>query len=282
VAHAEKALDAVVIWHEAPFAVGANLKQVVEAFTKGDFEHLDRTIEKFQRTSQVLKYSQIPVVAAVQGLALGGGCEFVMHADKRVMSLESYVGLVEAGVGLIPAGGGSKELAIRASQWAAQSATPNELVPFLQPTFMNIATAKVSGSAHEAIELGYARPSDTVLFNPKELLYVSIKEARNLANSGYAPPRMAKAIPVAGRAGIAALELTLANMLEGNMISKHDYRVARAAAVALCGGEIEAGSLVDEAWLLRVERNEFLNLLKSPETQARILHMLETGKPLRN
>lgn len=282
VAHAEKALDAVVIWHDAPFAVGANLKQIVEACGKGDFDRLDHTIAKFQQTSQVLKYSQVPVVAAVQGLALGGGCEFVMHADKRVLALESHIGLVEAGVGLIPAGGGSKEFAIRASQWAAQSATPNELVPFLQPIFMNIATAKVSGSAQEAVELGYARTTDTVLFNHKELLYVGIKEARNLAEAGYAPPLMAKSIPVAGRTGIAALELTLANMLEGNMISKHDYRVARAAAVALCGGEIEAGSLVDETWLLNVERSEFLNLLKSSETQARILHMLETGKPLRN
>jgi 3-hydroxyacyl-CoA dehydrogenase len=282
IALAEQELDGLVLWHEAPFAVGANLQQVGEACAAGRFDALEATVEKFQRASLALKYAQVPTVAAVQGMALGGGCEFVMHAAKRVLALESYVGLVEAGVGLIPAGGGCKEFAIRAAAWAARSATPSEVLGFLQPVFQSIAMAKVSGSAVEAVEMGFARDTDITLFNPNELLYVAIKEARAMADAGYAPPMKARGIPVAGRTGIATLEMMLVNMKDGAMISAHDYKVAKAAATALCGGEIEAGSLVDEDWLIRVERRLFVELLRTPETQARIKHMLETGKPLRN
>ena len=282
VRQAEQTLDGVVIWHEAPFAVGANLQQVSEACAAGLFERLEQTVEKFQRASQTLKYAQVPTVVAVQGMALGGGCEFLMHAGKRVMALESYVGLVEAGVGLIPAGGGCKEFAIRAADWAAQSAMPGEVFNFLQPVFQTIAMAKVAKSAVEVIDFGFAKPSDTILFNANELLFVAIKEARAMANAGYAPPLMPRAIPVAGRNGIATFEMMLVNMKEGGMISAHDYRVAKAAATALCGGDIETGSLVDEEWLLTVERRLFVELLKTTETQARIKHTLETGKPLRN
>jgi 3-hydroxyacyl-CoA dehydrogenase len=282
VRQAEATLDGVVVWHPAPFAFGANLKQVSGACEAGQFDLLEQTVEKFQRTSQCLKYAQVPVVAAVQGMALGGGCEFLMHAARRVMALESYVGLVEAGVGLIPAGGGCKEFAVRAAEWAAQSATPGEVFDYLQPVFQTIAMAKVAGSALEAIDFGFARPSDTVLFNAHELLWVALKEARNLAAAGYAPPQPARDIVVAGRSGIATLEMMLVNMKEGGMISAHDYRVAKYAAIALCGGEVEAGSRVDEEWLITVERRLFVELLKTPETQARIKHMMDTGKPLRN
>ena len=282
VRQAEGTLDGVVVWHEAPFAVGANLQQVSEAIAAGQFDLLEQTVEKFQRASQTLKYAQVPVVAAVQGMALGGGCEFVMHAGKRVMALESYIGLVEAGVGLIPAGGGCKEFAVRAADWAAQSNVPNEVFNYLQNAFMTIAMAKVAKSAVESIDYGFARPSDTILFNANELLWVAIREARAMADAGYAPPPMARAIPVAGKNGIATFEMMLVNMKEGGMISAHDYLVARSAAVALCGGEVETGSLVDEEWLITVERQLFVELLKNPLTQARIKHMLDTGKPLRN
>ncbi len=282
VRQAETKLDGVVIWHEAPFAVGANLQQVAEACAAGQFDLLERTVEKFQRTAQILKYAQVPVVTAVQGMALGGGCEFMMHAARRVMALESYVGLVEAGVGLIPAGGGCKEFAVRAADWAAQSATPGEVFNFLQPVFQTIAMGKVAKSALEAIDFGFARPSDTILFNAHELLHVALREARALAAAGFAPPLSARDIPVAGRTGIATFEMMLVNMKEGGMISAHDYRVAKAAAIALCGGEVETGSRVDEEWLITLERRLFIELLKTPETQARIKHMLETGKPLRN
>jgi 3-hydroxyacyl-CoA dehydrogenase len=215
-------------------------------------------------------------------MALGGGCEFVMHASKRVLALESYIGLVEAGVGLIPAGGGCKEFAIAAAEHAARTATPGEVFNFLQPVFTTIAMANVSKSAHEAIQAGFAKTTDTILFNTHELLYVALKEARALADAGYAPPLKARGVTVAGRNGIATLEMMLINMLKGSMISKHDYRVAKAAATALCGGDVDTGSKVDEEWLLTVERREFVELLKTPETQARIKHMLENGKPLRN
>ena len=275
-------LDGLVIWLDAPFAVGANLKQISDAYAAGDFERLEQTVGRFQQATMAVKYAQLPVVAAVQGMALGGGCEFAMHAAKRVMALESYLGLVEVGVGLIPAGGGCKELALRAARWAAQSGTSGEVLGNLSPTFMTVAMGKTSKSAHEAIDLGFAKAGDTILFNARELLFVALKEARLLADAGYVPPVPARGIPVAGRTGIATMEMTLINMREGGMISVHDYRVSRAVAVALCGGEVEYGSLVDEAWLLAVERQQFLELLKTPETQTRIKHMLDTGKPLRN
>jgi len=279
---AERRLDGVVIWHAAPFAVGANLAQVAEACAAGDFAGLERTVDAFQRASMAIKYAQVPVVAAVQGMALGGGCEFAMHAPRRVLALESYMGLVEAGVGLIPAGGGCKEFALQAAAWAERGGNTGDLMAFLQPAFMAIATAKVSKSAQQAVEYGFARDSDTVLFHPDELLYVALREARALAEAGHAPRQRARGIPVAGRAGIASLEMMLVNMRDGGMISAYDYQVARAAAVAVCGGEIDAGTRVDEHWLLAVERRLFIELLKNPETQARIRHMLDAGKPLRN
>jgi len=281
VARAETGYQGLVLWHEAPFAFGANLKEVAEAIAGGEFELLERYVAEFQNASMCLKYAKVPVVAAVQGMALGGGCEFLMHAAKRVIALESYIGLVEAGVGLIPAGGGCKEFAIRAAQYAAKTGG-NDPFEFIQPVFMTIAMATVSKSGAQARELGFARETDKVVFNANELLYVALREARGLAEGGYYPRLSPRAIKVAGRTGIANCEMMLANMKEGGMISAHDYAVAKAAATALCGGDIETGSLVDEQWLLSVERRLFVELLKNPKTQQRIQHMLETGKPLRN
>ena len=281
VARAERDYDGLVIWHEAPFAVGANLAQVSEACAAGKFDILEATVEKFQRTSMALKHAQVPTVAAVQGMALGGGCEFTMHAAHRVMALESYVGLVEAGVGLIPAGGGCKEFALRAAEVAKRQAG-NDPFYYLQNVFMTIAMANVSKSGLEAKDMGFAREGDDFVFNANELLYVALKRARAMSEAGWRPPLRARAVAVAGRPGIATLEMMLVNMKEGGMISAHDYRVAKAAATALCGGDVEPGTLVDDEWLLAVERREFVELLKTPETQARIKHMLDTGKPLRN
>ena len=281
VARAEADYQGLVLWHEAPFAFGANLKEVAEAIAAGDFALLETYVAEFQNASLCLKYATLPVVAAVQGMALGGGCEFLMHAAKRVIALESYIGLVEAGVGLIPAGGGCKEFAIRAAQSAAKTGG-NDPFEFIQPVFMTIAMASVSKSGAQAKELGFALASDKIVFNANELLYVALREARGLAEAGYYPRLSPRAVKVAGRTGIANCEMMLANMKEGGMISAHDYAVAKAAATALCGGDIETGSLVDEPWLLSVERRLFVDLLKNPKTQQRIQHMLETGKPLRN
>ncbi|MDQ5905861.1 MAG: 3-hydroxyacyl-CoA dehydrogenase, partial [Pseudomonadota bacterium] len=281
VARAEKELKGVVIWHEAPFAFGANLKEVTEGLAAKQFDLLDEYVGEFQKASMCFKYAKVPVVAAVQGMALGGGCEFLMHCAKRVIALESYIGLVEAGVGLIPAGGGCKEFAIRAAQHAAKTGG-NDPFEFLQPVFMTIAMANVSKSGAQAKELGFAQETDKIVLNANELLYVAVREARALAEAGYYPKLSPRGVKVAGRTGIANCEMMLANMKEGGMISAHDYQVAKAAATALCGGDVETGSLVDEQWLLTVERQLFVELLKTEKTQQRIQHMLETGKPLRN
>ncbi|NMG74254.1 3-hydroxyacyl-CoA dehydrogenase/enoyl-CoA hydratase family protein [Aromatoleum diolicum] len=280
-ARAETDLDGVVLWHPAPFAVGANLQQVAEACKAGQFDMLERGVATFQQASMRLKHAQVPVVAAVQGLALGGGCEFAMHSAHRVLALESYVGLVEAGVGLIPAGGGSKEFALQAHM-LAQKTAGGDVFPYIQQSFQTIAMANVSKSALEAVQLGFAKPTDDVLFHPQELLYVAIRRARALAEAGYRPPLVQRAVTVAGRNGIATCELMLVNMAEGGFISPYDYKVAKAAATALCGGEVETNSRVSEQWILDVERAQFVELLKQEKTQQRIAHTLETGKPLRN
>ena len=281
VARAERDLDGLVLWHEAPFAVGANLMQVTEAIKTGQFELLENTVAKFQQTSMALRHALVPTVAAVQGMALGGGCEFVMHAAHRVMALESYVGLVEAGVGLIPAGGGCKFFAVEADRLARRSAN-GDVFAFVQNMFQTVAMATVAKGAREAVQLGFARPSDDIVFNPQELLHVALHRARAMAEAGYRPPQVERAVRVAGRDGIATCEMMLVNMQGGGFISEHDYAVARAAATALCGGEVSTGSRVDAQWILDVERALFVDLLKNKKTQQRIVHMLETGKPLRN
>ena len=258
-----------------------SLKEVTEAINAGQFDLLEGYVAEFQKSSMALKYARVPVVAAVQGMALGGGCEYLMHCAHRVIALESYIGLVEAGVGLIPAGGGCKEFAIRAAQHAARTGG-NDPFEFLQPVFMTIAMATVSKSGAQAKELGFAVESDKIVFNANELLYVALREARGMAEAGYYPRLSPRAIKVAGRTGIANCEMMLANMKEGGMISDHDYAVAKAAATALCGGDVDTGSLVDEQWLLTVERKLFVELLKNEKTQQRIQHTLATGKPLRN
>jgi 3-hydroxyacyl-CoA dehydrogenase len=225
----------------------------------------------------------VPVVAAVSGIALGGGCELMLHSAKRVVHIESYVGLVEVGVGLVPAGGGLKEAALRAAEAAASVGASNgELLKFLSKSFENAAMAKVSGSALEARAMGYVKPSDTIVFNVFELLDTAKKEARALAAAGYRPPLPAKQIPVAGRSAISTIKAQLVNMRDGNFISAHDFLIASRIAEVVCGGDVEAGSLVDEEWLLTLERRAFVDLLGTQKTQERIMGMLQTGKPVRN
>jgi 3-hydroxyacyl-CoA dehydrogenase len=275
---AERHFDALVIWHEAPFAVGADLKAAIESLKAGQFDEFERMVALFQHTSQRLKYSLVPTVAAVEGMALGGGCEFVMHSQRVVASLESYIGLVEAGVGLIPAGGGLKELAERSVAWAKGG----DAFPELARVFRQIAMGEVSKSAEHAREMGYLKPADVVVFHPAELLYVAKQQARAMAGSGARPALAPARIPVAGGTGIATLKMMLVNMKEGGFISEHDYEVSSRIADALCGGEVEPGSLVDEQWLLDLERRNFVALAKMPKTQERIEFMLKNGKPLRN
>ena len=275
---AEKNYRALVIWHEAPFAVGANLVKALEALKAQEFVPFEAMVARFQQTSMRLKYSLIPTVAAVEGMALGGGCEFVMHSDRAVVALESYIGLVEVGVGLLPAGGGCKEFALR----AAQSAPGGDPLPAVQKAFKNIAMGEVSKSAEGAKEMGFLREADVVVFHPQELLYVALQQARAMSASGYRPPLSPSAIAVAGNTGVATLKMMLINMKEGGFISEHDYEISSRVAECLCGGDVDPGSLVDEKWLLDLERRHFVELAKMDKTQARIEHMLKTGKPLRN
>jgi len=277
---AEDQFKGLVIWHDSePFSAGADLKGMMGQLQAGKFSDLDAMIANFQATSQRLKYALVPVVAAVRGMALGGGCEFQMHAARTVLGLESYIGLVEAGVGLLPAGGGLKEIATRVG---LATAAGGDVFAGLKPYFEAVAMAKVSTSAHEARELQLVRPGDVVVFHAHELLYVAKQQVRALAESGYRPPLPARQIPVAGDVGIATFKMMLVNMLEGRFISEHDYEVATRIATVLCGGNVDRGALVDEDWLLALEREHFIALAQMPKTQARITHTLTTGKPLRN
>lgn len=277
---AEKDFRGLVIWQPSePFSAGADLAGALGSLQAGKLDEFEAMVANFQATSQRIKYSLVPVVAAVRGLALGGGCEFQMHAARSVFALESYVGLVEAGVGLLPAGGGLKEIAVRAGQAAGPG---GDVFAQLKPLFEAVAMGKVATSAFEAKELRLARDSDVVVFNAFELLHVAKAQARGLAESAYRPPLPARAIPVAGDVGIATFRMMLENMIEGRFISEHDYEVSKRIATVMCGGEIDRGALVDEEWLLRLEREHFVALAQMTKTQERIAHMLKTGKPLRN
>jgi 3-hydroxyacyl-CoA dehydrogenase len=195
-----------------------------------------------------------------------------------VATLESYIGLVEVGVGLLPAGGGLKEFAGRVQQWAKGG----DAWPEIQRVFKQIAMGEVSKSAQEARERGFLKASDIVIFNKDELLHVAKQEARAMAEAGVRPPLAPAGIQVAGDTGIATLKMLLVNMKEGGFISEHDYEISSRIAEVLCGGFVEPGSIVDEKWLLDLERRHFVELAKMPKTQERIEHMLKTGKPLRN
>jgi len=277
---AERDFRAMVLWQPSePFSAGADLAGALGLLQKGDVAGFEAMVADFQATSQRIKYALVPVVAAVRGMALGGGCEFQMHAAHTAAHLESYVGLVEAGVGLLPAGGGLKELAVR----AARAAGPGgDVFAQLRPWFETVAMAKVSTSAVEAKGMGLMRQDDAVVFHAHELLHVARVRALALAESGWRPPLPERRIEVAGDVGIATFRMLLVNMLEGRFISEHDHEIALRIATVLCGGEIDRGATVDEDWLLRLERAHFVALAQMPKTQARIEHMLRTGKPLRN
>ena len=264
-------------------AGGGGLGEIVNAAT-GNVPRLADVVKKFQVISQRLKHAQVPTIAAVDGLALGGGCEFAIHCTRLVATLETYIGLVEVGVGLLPAGGGCKEMASRAAAEAARYAGDNrvDVFPYLRKYFQQIAMGEVAKSAELAREMGYLKQSDRIVMNRFELLHVAKEEAKALIATVYRPPLHQRQIQVAGRTGIATLKAAMVNMLEGGFISEYDYNIGSRIAEIMCGGDVDAGSLVDEDWLLDMERKHFLELVASPKTQERVEYMLKNGKPLRN
>jgi 3-hydroxyacyl-CoA dehydrogenase len=258
-------------------AGGGGLGAIVNAAT-GNVPRVEAVVAKFQTISQRLKYAQIPTIAAVDGLALGGGCEFAIHCTRLVATLETYIGLVEVGVGLLPAGGGCKEMAER----AATEARGGDIFPHIKRYFQHIAMGEVAKSAELARDMGYLKATDRIVLNRFELLHIAKQEAKNLTATAYRPPLQTRLIPVAGRTGIATLKAAMVNMLQGGFISEHDFNIGCRVAETLCGGDVEAGSLVDEQWLLDLERRNFMELIASEKTQARIEYMLKHGKALRN
>jgi 3-hydroxyacyl-CoA dehydrogenase len=264
-------------------AGGGGLGEIVNAAT-GNVPRVEDVVAKFQQVSLRLRYAQVPTIAAVYGLALGGGCEFSMHCTRIVAALESYIGLVEVGVGILPAGGGCKEMALRAANEAQRFSNDGrvEIFPYLQRYFKNIAMGEVSKSAELAREMGYLKQSDRIVLNQFELLHVAKEEAKALTATAYRPPLQPRQIPVAGRPGIATFKASMINMLEGSFISEHDYNIGCRIAETMCGGDVEAGSMVDEQWLLDLERKNFMELLATEKTRARVEYMLKNGKPLRN
>ncbi len=203
-----------------------------------------------------------------------------IYSAKRVAAMESYIGLVEVGVGLVPGAGGLTYIARRAAENAALS-THKDLLPFLTEGFTAAAMAKVGTSALESKKLGYLLESDVIVPNKDELLYVAINQAKAMAQAGYRPPHQ-RLFAVAGRNGTATIKGQLVNMRDGGFISQHDFHIASLIANVVCGGDVDAGTLVSESYLMTLEREAFCSLITHPKTQERIMGMLATGKPVRN
>jgi 3-hydroxyacyl-CoA dehydrogenase len=279
---AEAAFRGVVIWSpDDVFSAGANLESLMPVFMKLGSKGIAPEEKKLQDAMLRLRYAQVPVVAAVRGLALGGGCELAIHCARRVATMEAYVGLVEVGVGLVPGAGGLTYIARRAAEMAAAGNANADILKFLSDGFTNAAMAKVGISALDSRKLGYLLDSDVIVPHKDELLYVALVQAKALAESGWRPPARTP-FPVAGRNAKATIQGQLANMRDGGFISAHDFHLASCIADVVCGGDVDAGSLVTEEYLMALERQHFCGLLDHPKTQERIMGMLSTGKPVRN
>src|SRR5271154_1413309 len=277
----ETDFDAMVIANQATiFAVGANLMLVLVGAQEQEWDDLHMAVKQFQNVNLAIKYAPKPVVAAPQGLALGGGCEIPLHAAKIHAAAEAYVGLVETGVGLIPGGGGTKEMLIRANEHSA-GGEDLDLFHALKPVFENIAMAKVSTSGEEARALGYLRPSDLIAMNRDRQIADAKQTALALLRAGYHPPAPAQ-IRVLGEEFLTGAKLAIHMMIRGGYASEQDGVVGPKLANILAGGAIPAPQLVSEQYVLDLEREPFVSLCGERKTQERIAHTLKTGKPLRN
>ena len=279
---AEGGYQGLVIWSpDDVFSAGANLESLMPVFMKLGAKGIAPEEKKLQDMMLRIRYAQVPVVSAIRGLALGGGCEIAAYSARRVAAMESYIGLVEVGVGLIPGGGGLAYIARRAAEMAAAGNANADVFAFVKDGFTSAAMAKVGTSAIESKKLGYLQDGDVIVPHKDELLYVATQQAKALFAAGYRPP-VKRLFPVAGRSGIATIKGQLANMRDGGFISAHDFHISALIADVVCGGEVDAGSLVSEEYLMALERKHFCGLLEHPKTQERIMGMLSTGKPVRN
>jgi 3-hydroxyacyl-CoA dehydrogenase len=280
VREASKNFAALVVGNDAVhFSAGANLMLVLLEAQEENWDEIDLMVRAFQQSTMGLRYADVPVIVAPAGLALGGGCEIVLHADRVQAAAETYMGLVEVGVGLIPAGGGTKEMVARAAEARIGS---GDLLPVVQRAFETIAFAKTSTSAPDAQRIGYLRPTDACTMNRERLLSDARERALLRVREGYQPPVPRKAIPVGGDTIAAPLKLGVHLAHRAGRISDHDALIGRKLATIMAGGSLPHATTVSEQHLLDLEREAFLSLVAERKTQERMAHTLKTGKPLRN
>jgi 3-hydroxyacyl-CoA dehydrogenase len=261
------------------FCVGANLAEVGHSAQQGQFDEIGDAVEALQNLLMGFRFASKPVVAAPRGQTLGGGAEIALHADRICAAGETYMGLVEVGVGLIPAGGGTKELVRRIVSPAMHTRAPS--LPYVQDAFEKIALAKVSASALDAREMGYLREEDRIVMNPDHLINTAKREVLDLAD-GYAPPVHDEAVYAAGNVVRAALEVGVKTLQWGRYATEYDGVIAAHLARVLTGGDLSVPQWVSEEYILKLEKEAFVSLLKNEKTHERIGAMLKTGKPLRN
>ena len=278
---AEQNFEGLVIGNQgANFSVGANIGMIFMMAVEQEYDELNMAIKYFQDTMMRMRYSSIPTIAAPHGMTLGGGCELSMHADKVVAAAETYIGLVEFGVGVIPGGGGSKEMAMRASD----SFRKNDVeLNILQEYFLTIGMAKVATSAYEAYDLGILQKGkDIVVVNKDRQIATAKAHAKLLVNQGYSMPVRRKDVKVLGKQALGMFLVGTDAMQASKYISEHDKKIANKLAYVMAGGDLSEPTMVSEQYLLDIEREAFLSLCTERKTLERIQHMLKTGKPLRN
>jgi len=280
--------EAFVITNDATnFSVGANLMLLLMSIQEEEWDDVDLAIRSFQGMTQAIKFSPKPVVVAPFGLTLGGGTEISLHAPALQPHAELYMGLVEVGVGLLPGAGGCKEMLLRAID-SAESIRPGgrgesvELMEAMKKIFETIATAKVATSAHEARGLGFLRDSDSISMNRERVLSDAKSRALEMVRAGYEPPQPRTDIPAPGENILAALKMGIHLMRQGEYITEYEVKLATKIAEVLCGGNVTAGTLVSEQYILDLEREGFKSLCGEKKTQERIQFTLKTGKTLRN
>jgi len=272
---------ALVVGNDAPdFCVGANVMLLLLEAQEGNWDEIDLMVRAFQDATRALRYAKVPVIVAPGGLALGGGCELVLHGDRVQAAAESYIGLVEVGLGLIPAGGGTKEMLARSVEHLPGPHA--DVLPFVQRVFETIGFATVSTSAAAARRLGFLREGDRVTMNRERLMADAKAFALERVREGYQPPIVRTDITVGGNGVLAALKLGVHLAWRAGRISDHDKVVGHALATILAGGALPHQTTVGEEYLLDLEREAFLKLCGERKTLERIQHTLKTGKPLRN